>query len=264
MYRPRHIHLSLLSALAALALLVGCRGSPSRAEALLALERGGAAGDTALVFERVWQDGPPWFSCAEVLAKLDGPADSAVVRDQMRNWRPLVLSGWVVLRDTAYGAVSDPGWCAAKRTAEADRPERGWRRIEGEAFPSGAARRGWSVPIGRRRVGVVSDPRRLGRDTATVEYVVTIAANVNGVALRADRDSLFRRATLTRVDGRWRLLETAPYAATRVGGTTTSDRSMARKNMSCRPSSHLTESRPGGVAGSGIIKEATCARLASH
>jgi hypothetical protein len=64
---------------------------------------------------------------------------------------------------------------------------------------------------------VVSDPRTLGRDTVAVEYVVTVVTNVNGVALRADRDSLFRRATLTRVNGEWRLLATAPRSAAIAG-----------------------------------------------
>ena len=50
--------------------------------------------DTATVFERVWRDGPPWFSCVEVIAKFTTPLDSAVVRDQVGNWKPLVLAGW--------------------------------------------------------------------------------------------------------------------------------------------------------------------------
>lgn len=170
--------------------------------------------DTTVVSAQVWQDGPPWFSCAEVLSKLGGRADAAAVRDQVGAWRPLVLAGWIVLRDTAQGPVSEPGWCVAKLTQEAARHAQGWRPLEGDSFPTGSRRRGWTVPLGTRRLAVSATPRGAGRDTATVDYVSTIKVNANGAALRADTDTFHAVALLRRIDGRWRLLSARPWGST--------------------------------------------------
>ena len=97
-----------LACVAAALAVTACNPAPSRSEALEALRAAAPGIDTTTVFDRVWQDGPPWFSCAEVIAKFASPVDSAAVRDQVGNWRPLVLAGWLVLRDTASGVVSDP------------------------------------------------------------------------------------------------------------------------------------------------------------
>ena len=195
----------LLAIIVFVAALAGCRAAPSRAEALDALRAARPGIDTATAFARVWQDGPPWFSCAEVISKIASRADAPVVADQVGNWRPLVVAGWLVLRDTARGAVSDPGWCRGKLTDEAARRAGGWTPIAVDSFPTGDRRRGWRVPIGRPRIAVTSSPKSVGRDSATVNYVATIAANANGVALGADRDSAHSVAVLTRVDGRWRV-----------------------------------------------------------
>ena len=196
---------------AGLLLLAGCRRAPSRAVARAALERSPLSNDTSTVYVRVWQDGPPWFSCAEVIAKLDGPADSAVVRDQIGNWHPLVLAGWLVLRDTTEGVVSDPGWCAAKVTEQGLAGRRGWIAVERDSFPTGHPRRGWTVPVGHRRVTVTERPTLIASDTARVEYALTIAVDVNGAAMRADRDSLRREALLARSDAGWRVVRVLPY-----------------------------------------------------
>jgi hypothetical protein len=153
-------------------------------------------------------DGPPWFSCAEVIAKFTTATDSAVVRDQVGNWKPLVLAGWLVLRDTARGVVSDPGWCTGKLTDEPARLAGGWIPIVGDSLPTHALRRGWRVPVGTRRLAVVAPPKAIGADSATVEYVTTVAPNANGAATGADRDSTFGIADLHRVDGRWRVSST--------------------------------------------------------
>jgi hypothetical protein len=187
-------------------LLAGCRGAPSKRATLEALERSPLSHDTATVFVRVWQDGPPWFSCAEVIAKFTGPADSAVVRDQVGNWRPLVLSGWLVLRDTAQGVVSDPGWCAAKLTDQGMLNRRDWIPVERDSFPTGHRRRGWTVPVGHQRILVSERPTLIGKDTARAEFAVSIATNVNGAALHADQDSTLREALLVRADGGWRVI----------------------------------------------------------
>lgn len=197
-----------------LALVVGavaiaaCRPAPSRAEALAALRAAAPGIDTTTVFERVWQDGPPWFSCAEVIAKFTTPIDSAIVRDQVGNWKPLVLAGWLVVRDTASGVVSDPGWCTGKLADAPARQAGGWIPIVGDSFPTHSLRRGWRVPVGTRRLVVGAAPRAVERDVASVEYVATVAPNANGVAIGADRDSTHAVAELRKRDGQWRVVAT--------------------------------------------------------
>jgi hypothetical protein len=202
--------LSLLLATVVFATLGGCRAGPSKAEALDAIRATSPGLDTTTEFARVWQDGPPWFSCAEVISKIASKADARVVYGQVGNWRPLVVAGWLVLRDTARGAVSDPGWCAGKLTDEAARRASGWIAVLGDSFPTGDARRGWKVPIGHPHLGVVSAPKSVGQDSATVEYVATVQTNTNGTAMGANRDSAFAVALLRRVDGRWRVATTSP------------------------------------------------------
>jgi hypothetical protein len=188
--------------------LTACNPAPSRSEALEALRSASPGIDTTTVFARVWQDGPPWFSCAEVIAKFTSALDSASVRDQVGNWKPLVLSGWLVLRDTASGIVSDPGWCTGKLTDPAARLASGWIPIVGDSMPTHTLRRGWRVPIGVHRLAVVESPQSSTRDSATVEYVSTVAVNANGAAVGADRDSTFAVANLLRDDGHWRVVGT--------------------------------------------------------
>jgi hypothetical protein len=194
--------------LAAGVLLSACNPAPSRSEALEAIEAASPGSDTTTVFARVWQDGPPWFSCAEVIAKFTSPLDSAAVRDQVGNWKPLVLAGWLVLRDTSKGVVSDPGWCVGKLSDPTARRAGGWIPILGDSFPTRTLRRGWRVPVGTRRFAILGAPKASRRDSATADYVVTVAPNANGVAVGADRDSVFAEARLIRRDGRWRLLAT--------------------------------------------------------
>jgi hypothetical protein len=197
----------LLSALA----LAACHPGPSRAEALEALRAASPGIDTTTVFARVWEDGPPWFSCAEVIAKFTSPVDSAAVRNQVGNWKPLVVAGWLVLRDTSKGVVSDPGWCRGKLENESLRLAGGWIPIVGDSFPTHALRRGWRVPVGTRRVAVTDAPRPGEAGVATVEYVTTIAPNANGQAVGADRDTTFAVAELRqRDDGRWAVVATRP------------------------------------------------------
>jgi hypothetical protein len=207
---------TVLLAISFLATLAACRGAPSRAEALEAIRAASPGLDTTTAFARVWQDGPAWFSCAEVLAKIGSRSDARVVYDQVGNWRPLVVSGWLVLRDTAHGVVSDPGWCAGKLSDEAARRAGGWVPIAGDSFPTGDARRGWRVPIGRPKFTVTSAPKRVGTDSATVEYVTTIQANANGAAMAADRDSAFTEALLRKVEGRWRVASTSRMSVTGI------------------------------------------------
>ena len=204
----RHLLVAVAVALSA------CNPAPSRTEALDAIRAASPGSDTATVFERVWRDGPPWFSCAEVIAKFTSPVDSATVRDQVGNWKPLVLAGWLVLRDTASGVVSDPGWCVGKLSDSTARRAGGWIPILGDSLPTRSLRRGWRVPVGTRRIEVVDDPRASHRDSATAEFVVTVAPNANGVAAGADQDSTFAEARLVRHDGRWRVLETRVQPAT--------------------------------------------------
>ena len=188
--------------------LSACNPAPSRSEALDAIRAASPGSDTATVFERVWRDGPPWFSCAEVIAKFTSPVDSAVVRDQVGNWKPLVLAGWLVLRDTASGVVSDPGWCVGKLSDSTARRAGGWIPILGDSLPTRSLRRGWRVPVGTRRFEVTDAPKASHRDSATAEFVVTVAPNANGVAIGANRDSTFGEARLLRHDRRWRVLDT--------------------------------------------------------
>ncbi|MDQ6633273.1 MAG: hypothetical protein M3Z10_00775 [Gemmatimonadota bacterium] len=209
---------TVLLAISFLATLAGCRGAPSKAEALDAIRAATPGLDTSTAFARVWQDGPPWFSCAEVLLKIGSRSDARVVYDQVGNWRPLVVSGWLVLRDTARGIVSDPGWCTGKLADEATRSAGGWVPIVGDSFPTGNLRRGWRVPIGRRRLAVTSTPKRIGTDSATVEYVETIQTNANGAAMGADRDSAHAVALLRRMQGRWRVASTSPRSVVGMTG----------------------------------------------
>jgi hypothetical protein len=209
---------TVLLAISMLATLAGCRGAPSRAEALEAIRAASPGLDTTTTYARVWKDGPPWFSCAEVLAKIGSRSDAHVVYEQVGNWRPLVVAGWLVLRDTTHGIVSDPGWCAGKLVDEDARRAGGWVPIVGDSFPTGDARRGWRVPIGRVRFTVTSAPTRIGTDSATVEYVTTIQTNANGAAMAADRDSAYAVALMRRVEGRWRVASTSPRGETGMSG----------------------------------------------
>ena len=171
-----------------------------------ALERSPLSHDTTTVYRRVWKDGPPWFSCAEVIAKFDGHADTAAVRDQVGNWRPLVVAAWLVLRDTSAGVVSDPGWCAAHLTDAGRLTARGWIEVERDSFPTGHRRRGWTVPIGHQHLTVSERPVLVGKDTATVDYVESVAANPDGKAMDADRDSIYRRGLLVKSGEGWRVV----------------------------------------------------------
>ena len=204
--------------LASAIVLTACNPAPSRSEALAALHAAAPGLDTTTVFARVWEDGPPWFSCAEVIAKFASPLDAAYVRDEVGNWKPLVLAGWLVLRDTASGAVSDPGWCVGKLADSTARRSGGWMPIVGDSFPTQRLRRGWRVPVGTRRLAVVAAPKAATRDVASVEYVSTVAANANGAAVAADRDSTFAVADLLRVDGRWQVVGTRYRTAGRTAG----------------------------------------------
>jgi hypothetical protein len=192
--------------------IIGCSRGPGRDEALVALRRSNPTYETTPVYDRVWQDGPPWFSCAEILAKIDGTADREVVRDAVGNWRSLVLAGWIVLRDSTYGPVADPGWCTVKLTDAGALHATGWPQALGPEFPTGTRRRGWMAPVGVRKVEVVGAPRPLGADFATAEYIVTIAPNENGVGTGAARDTLRYIADLHRVNGQWRMGAVRPVA----------------------------------------------------
>lgn len=206
---PTHAWRDGVRAIGALLMTVlpaACHRAPSREAALAALNRSPITHDTATVFHRVWEDGPPWFSCAEVIAKFDGHADRAAVHDQVGNWRPLVVAGWIVLRDTSAGVVSEPGWCAAQLTDLARLNSRGWIAIERDTFPTGRRRQGWTVPVGHPQITVDARPTLTGTDTASAKFVVSVAVNVNGAALQADRDSLHREAMLVRTDQGWRVI----------------------------------------------------------
>src|SRR5438067_238882 len=100
--------------LAILLAFAACARGPSRDEVASALRQAQPGVDGGPAYGHVWQDGPPWFSCAEVLAKVASPVDSAAVRDQVGNWKPLVMAGWVTLRDSSKGPVADPGWCTLR------------------------------------------------------------------------------------------------------------------------------------------------------
>ena len=129
--RVCHLHLPLL--IAAFAWTVtGCDRAPSREVTLAALRANAPGLDTTIVHVRVWQDGPPWFACSEVIAKFTSPVDASVVRDEVGNWKPLVVSGWLVLRDSAAGVVSDPGWCTAKLAGASAAAAVAWVPIVGD------------------------------------------------------------------------------------------------------------------------------------
>ena len=184
-------------------LLSGCNRTPDREEALRILRATNPAIDSATAIATVWRDGPPWFSCAEVIAKFRAASDSAEVRKRVGNWRALVLADWVALRDTAAGHVVEPGWCAATLRDSAARLAGGWTPISGDSVPSGSLRRGWRVTTGHQRVVVKDAPKKVGRDSVLVDYVITVSPNENGVALQADKDSVQRRALFLREEGKW-------------------------------------------------------------
>ena len=207
--RSSHYHVFVLRTLTLLltvVLLSACNRAPTRAEALRVLRDKDPALDTAVVIERVWADGPPWFSCAEVIAKLRSGVDSAVVRNQVGNWHALVLANWISLRDTSAGSVTDPGWCHATLHDEPSKIGQGWRSVVGDSIPTGDRRQGWDAPAGRRRLAIERLPRHLGGDSAEVHYLLTIAPNASGLALGANSDSVHRKAMLRKVDGRWEVL----------------------------------------------------------
>jgi hypothetical protein len=183
--------------------LTACGRAPNRSEALAILKTTRPALDTVTSIVTVWQDGPPWFSCNEVIAKFRSRDDSAVVRKQVGNWRSLVLADWVTLRDTSSGAVVEPGWCAVSLRDSTSRLAGGWSRMFGDSLPSGSRRRGWRVPAGRQRVVVKDAPRDIGRDSVMVDYLLTVAPNENGVALGAGKDSVRQQALLLREEGKW-------------------------------------------------------------
>jgi hypothetical protein len=181
-----------------------CRRAPSSSEALTLLRAAEPALDSGSVTERVWADGPPWFSCAEVLAKVRTNTDRAVIRDQLANWRALVLAKWVTLRDTAKGPVTDPGWCRATLHDSAARASNGWKLVTGAPLPSGDTRLGWDVPAGTRRLVVRQGAKSVGTDSATVDYLLAVQPNANGVGLGTDQDTSRHRALLVKTSGAWR------------------------------------------------------------
>ena len=187
-------------------LLSACNRAPTREEALTALRAGDPTLDSAPVIKRVWADGPPWFSCAEVIAKLRSGVDRAVVRNQVGNWHALVLANWISLRDTSDGPVTDPGWCRATLHDESSRLSLGWRTVLGDSTPNGQRRRGWDAPSGSRRLSIERIPRHLGGDSAEVNYLLTTAPNASGLALGADGDTVHLKAMLQKADGNWHVL----------------------------------------------------------
>lgn len=195
--RPRFQPLAFATLLAC-----ACARAPSETEARDAIKTANPALDSATVSRHVWEDGPPWFSCAEILAKLGTSQDSAVVQGQLANWRPLVVAGWIVLRDTAQGVVSDPGWCTAKLTSQGAAAASAWRPAPGPPFPTGSARRGWLATVGQHRVRITTRTA-ITRDSARVEFAVVVAPNASGAAMRADADTLTYASTMLRRDGRW-------------------------------------------------------------
>lgn len=197
------MHTRLLPLLV-LFLFSACRAAPNRREAAAAVQSAWTSKDSTAVV-RVWADGPPWFSCREVTAKLASKKDRAVVGDALRPWRTLVLADWLRLRDTSSGPVIEPGWCVGELRDSATRTKNGWRAIAGAPMPTGDARRGWDVHAGERSVEVVERPRPLGGDSARVTYIITIAANENGRALGVAHDTTRGFAVVSRVDGGWRL-----------------------------------------------------------
>lgn len=192
--------------------LAACHRGPSREEALAAIRTAQPALDTAVVYGRVWQDGPPWFSCAEVTAKLGTSRDSLAVRDEVGNWKTLLAAGWIALRDSSKGVVADPGWCTARLTAAGEANAARWTPVQGPEFPTGSPRRGWWMLVGRRRIEVAGAPRTTDTDAATAEFLVRVATNADGVATGADRDTARYVAELRKVDGTWRMTGSRPLA----------------------------------------------------
>ncbi len=195
--------LQTLRCLTIVIMLAACNRAPARDVALAAIRAAHPALEKTTVVDTVWRDGPPWYSCAEVVSKIGGRADTAVVRDQVGNWRPLLLAEWIVLRDTVAAPVAEPGWCTLVMRDSLGADRSGWTLIRGDSLPSGGHRRGWQVAAGLHKVVVRDDPHTIGRDSAEVPWYLAVTANENGKALGADRDSLPRRALLIRVDGRW-------------------------------------------------------------
>ncbi|MDQ2664847.1 MAG: hypothetical protein M3Z05_02450 [Gemmatimonadota bacterium] len=185
-------------------LSTACGRAPSSTEAATILRSAQPAVDSGNVTIRVWADGPPWFSCAEVLAKLGTNADSAVIRRPLTNWRALVIAHWVTLRDTTKGPVTDPGWCRATLHDAPTHLASGWTAVNGDSTPTGDRRVGWDVAAGTRQLVVRSGAKRIGADSAVVDYLLTVVPNPNGSALGADQDTTRRRALLLRTDGEWR------------------------------------------------------------
>ena len=196
----------ILASAVSIVILTGCGAAPSRQEALQAYRAFAPGVDSSAVVVRVWADGPPWFSCAEVAAKLRSSHDRASVAEALRPWRPLVLTGIASLRDTAAGPVVEPGWCVATLRDSTARLASGWRHVTGDSLPNGARRRGWDVPAGTRVVGIAGGPRHTGADSATVRYRFTTAANSNGIVVGAERDSVVRLGLLIKADGLWRVV----------------------------------------------------------
>lgn len=195
--RPRFHRLAFAGLLAC-----ACARAPSETEARDAVRAANPSLDGAIASRHVWEDGPPWFSCAEILAKVGTSKDSVVIQGQLANWRPLVVSGWIVLRDTAQGVVSEPGWCTAKLTATGVAGATAWRPDTGPPFPTGGARRGWFTTVGQHRVRITARTP-ITRDSARVEFGVVVAPNASGAAMRADADTLRYVTTMLRRDGRW-------------------------------------------------------------
>lgn len=187
-------------------LLAACNRAPSRAEALVALRTSNPGLDSAPVVERIWADGPPWYSCKEVVIKLRSGADAAVVRNQVGNWRGLALAKWITMGDTSAGSVTDPGWCHATLHDEPARIGQGWRSVLGDSQPTGQRRRGWDAPAGRRRLAIDGAPRHLGGDSAEVHYVLTVVPSASGLALGSNGDSVHGQAMFHKVEGRWQVL----------------------------------------------------------
>lgn len=196
--------------IAALALLASCTPRPSGDEALQALHAVHPAVDTTRVFTTVWRDGPPWFSCAEIRAKLRRQVVEPAVRDTLASWQSLARAGWMSLRDTAAGEVTDPGWCKLVVADSVASRVRSWATLLGDSFPAGGRRRGWIVSAGTRELVLLSRPRPAGRDSATVEYGIVVDANEHGAAVGADRDTSRHVALLHRAGGQWRVIGTRP------------------------------------------------------
>lgn len=187
-------------------LATACGRAPTPTEAADLLRAAEPALDSTHVIRRVWADGPPWFSCAEVLAKVRTNTDSAVIREQLTNWRSLVLAKWVVLRDTAKGPVVDPGWCRAILRDTTARLAGGWKPVQAAPLPFGDPRLGWDVPAGKQQLVVRQGGKKIGTDSVAVDYLLTVQANANGIGLGADKDTTRHQALLVRADGEWRVV----------------------------------------------------------